>query len=381
MATAVICEFNPFHNGHKYLLEQISSRVGSEIIAVMSGSFTQRGEAAVCDKFTRARIAVENGADLVLELPTVYATAGARRFARGGVRIARAFDCVEHLAFGCEDDDISRLNAAADSENDPAVRARIADLMRGGDYYPRAAQRAVGEVMGEDIAGILSGANNILALEYIRALKNSGISPLPIKRAGARHDSPEADGGFASASLIRSRLLNGQNADAFMPEAPSELCRPELLERAILASLRRMSLDQLSALPEIGEGLEHRLFRAIREGESVEAVLSLAKTKRYTRARLRRLLVCAFLGITEELQSGEAVYARVLCMNQRGAALLKSCRAEVVTSFAKGMKNEALRPFLGKDALASDLLALGFDNPKPCASDYLTKIAPLICAG
>ena len=176
MATAVICEFNPFHNGHKYLLEQAKKLRNEPVIAVMSGSFTQRGEPAFCSKFERARTALENGADLVLELPTVYAVACAQRFAQGGVDIAKSFGEVNYLAFGCETDDIALLRAAADALGDPKVNGLIADKMKNGAYYPQAVERAVREVLGDGAGGALASPNNILAVEYLKAVRTLGLS-------------------------------------------------------------------------------------------------------------------------------------------------------------------------------------------------------------
>ena len=179
MAVAVICEFNPFHYGHRYLLGEAKRITGTEVLAVMSGSFTQRGEAAICSKFERAEAALRNGADLVVELPAVYAVACAERFARGGVDIARSFGNVNFLAFGCENDDIDALMAAAEAFDNSEVNALISEQMKEGAYYPQAAERAVRFVCGDKAADAISSPNNILAVEYIRALKNSRIKPLP----------------------------------------------------------------------------------------------------------------------------------------------------------------------------------------------------------
>lgn len=379
MAVAVICEFNPFHNGHKYLLNQAKKLSGEDVIAVMSGSFTQRGEASVCGKFSRARAAIRGGADLVVELPCVYAVASAERFAAGGVRIAKAFGCVSRLAFGCEEDNLDLLLSVSRAEKNPDAAALIKKYMDGGDYYPRAFSRAVGAVLGGAAAKVTEGSNNLLALEYLKALDGSRVSPLPIRRIGVEHNGALASGGFASASLIREKLLRGDDVSAFVPEPTGELVRPENLERAILSHLRRMSADELKRLPEVKEGLENRIYKSVRESVGMEELLDKIKTKRYTHARLRRIIACAFLGITEELQSREVCYARVLAMNGRGAKLLKDFDGEVVTSFAKGMKNEEIAPFLEKDALATDLAALGYDAAKPCSGDYLTKISVDIC--
>ncbi|MEE0875419.1 MAG: nucleotidyltransferase family protein [Ruminococcus sp.] len=376
MAVAVICEFNPFHNGHAYFLDRVRRAVGEPVIAVMSGSFTQRGEVAVCSKFDRARAALRGGADLVVELPAVRAVSSAQRFAEGGAAVAAGFDCVTSLAFGCETDDLALLKTASDAADDSAVSAIVSRLMAEGEYYPRALQKAAGEVFGEAVAAALSSPNNILAAEYLRALRGTDIRPVAIRRVGAAHDSSSASDGFASASHIRELIRNGDEASAFMPSKVEEPARPERLERALLYRLRTMSAAELAELPEVSEGLENRIAAAVLKYNSTEEILSAVKTKRYTHARLRRILTYALLGITEELQARTPSYARVLGFTEAGAALLKSFRGEVVTSVAAAMRSDSPnRDFLAKDILATDVAALAYDRILPCSADYLTKIS------
>ena len=268
MATAIICEFNPFHNGHAYLLSEAKRLTGEPNMVIMSGSFTQRGEVAVCDKFTRAAAALRHGADLVVELPTAFAVANAERFAQGGVRIAKFFSGVHTLAFGCETDNLDALRAAAAAIRSERVNALIAAEMRGGGYYPRALEEALRTVCGGEVAAAVSSPNNILAVEYIRALEGTEIRPLPIMRQGAAHDSDKTSGGFASASYIRSLLREGKNCADLLPEIPRHVTRPELLDRAVLYRLRTMTAEELRALPEVGEGLENRILEAAGRAQS-----------------------------------------------------------------------------------------------------------------
>ena len=375
MAVAVICEFNPFHNGHKYLLSEARRLSGGGVLAVMSGSFTQRGEPAITDKFSRAAVALRHGADLVAELPAAYAVASARRFALGGVNAARSFSCVDCLAFGCETDDLGLLTAAAQAYENAEVNRLVALKMRDGDYYPRALEAAVRSILGDGAADVLKSPNNVLAVEYIRALRDSGIRPLPVKRVGAAHDSGEVCAGFASASLIRARLRSGEDVTGLLPEAPGDITRPENLERALLCRLRTLTREELAALPEVNEGLENRIYEAVRKYNSVEEILSAVKSKRYTHARLRRTLICALLDITEELQSRGASYVRVLGFNTEGEKMLRSCAAEIVTSPAKALKDGGDNAeFLRADIRACDLLGVCFDRVKPASLDFCTKI-------
>ena len=375
MATAIICECSPFHNGHQYLFRTARLLTGEENIAIMSGSFTQRGEVAVTDKFTRAGALIRGGADLVLELPAAFAVANAQRFAEGGVRIAKSFACVNTLAFGCETEDIGVLRTAANALRSERVNSLIAEEMQAGGYYPRALQSAVEKVYGADAAAAVSSPNNILAVEYIRALEGSGIAPLPIKRKGVSHDSGTPSGNFASASQIRAMLRNGEDVSRFVPEAPQKITYPERLDAAVLYRLRTMTAEELRRVPDVGEGLENRILEAAGQSGSVEELLQRVKTKRYTHARLRRIITCAFLGITEELQNTPADYARVLGMTDWGAGLLCSCRCEIVTSAAKSLRENAeIAPFLRLDIRAGDLAALAYDPAQPSGSDYCTRI-------
>ena len=375
MATAIICECSPFHNGHQYLFRTARLLTGEENIAIMSGSFTQRGEVAVTDKFTRAGALIRGGADLVLELPAAFAVANAQRFAEGGVRIAKSFACVNTLAFGCETEDIGVLRTAANALRSERVNSLIAEKMQAGGYYPRALQSAVEKVYGADAAAAVSSPNNILAVEYIRALEGSGIAPLPIKRKGVSHDSGTPSGNFASASQIRAMLRNGEDVSRFVPEAPQKITYPERLDAAVLYRLRTMTAGELRRVPDVGEGLENRILEAAGQSGSVEELLQRVKTKRYTHERLRRIITCAFLGITEELQNTPADYARVLGMTDWGAGLLCSCRCEIVTSAAKSLRENAeIAPFLRPDIRAGDLAALAYDPAQPSGSDYCTRI-------
>ena len=375
MATAIICEFNPFHNGHAFLLGEAKCLTNEPNLVIMSGSFTQRGEVAVCDKFTRAAAALRHGADLAVELPTACAVANAERFALGGVRIAKSFSDVRTLAFGCETDDIEALRAAAGALRSERVNALIAAEMRGGGYYPRALESAVRAVCGDEVAAAVSSPNNILAVEYIRALEGTGIRPLPVKRRGVAHDSSVTSGGFASASHIRSLLRGGEDCVGLLPEIPPAVTRPELLDRAVLYRLRTMTAVELRAVPEVGEGLENRILDAAGRVQSVEELLTVVKTKRYTHARLRRILACAFLGLTEELQTAPADYVRVLGFTDEGEQILRSCRCEIVTSVAKALrKNDGNTAHLRLDIRACDIAALAYDEIMPSDSDYCTRI-------
>lgn len=373
MAVAVVSEFNPFHNGHKYLLETAKKITGEGVIAVMSGSFTQRGEVALTDKFTRAKAALNNGADLVIELPVVYAVSNAQRFAKCGVEIAKAFDCVNYLAFGCENDDIDELVKASRSLENEDVKLKINEEMKKGNYYPRAVELAVRNVFGDKTADILTSPNNILAVEYLRNLTDR-IKPLPIMRKGAEHDSSIISENIASASQIRELLRGERQAESFLPEIPENITYTENLEMITLYKLRSMNVQDFSSLPDVNEGLENRIYEAVNKHNSVKEIIDAIKTKRYTHARIRRIITCALLGITEQMQNSKISYARVLGFTPTGAQMLKECNIEVVTSVSKALKNEQISQMLEKDVYATDISALAYNKIMDKGIDFTTRI-------
>ncbi len=214
---AIICEYNPFHNGHRYQIAKIKEKSGSPVTAIMSGNFTQRGDIAIYDKFTRAESAVKNGADIVIELPTVYACSSAKNFADAGVEIAEALGCTESLCFSVEEDNPDLLIKAAELFNREEFNTAVKSGMDSGMYYPKAVENAF-TILAPNISEIVSKPNNILALEYLKALKGTNINPFIIKRVGAAHDSEEVSENLASAGNIRKMILNGENINRYVPD-------------------------------------------------------------------------------------------------------------------------------------------------------------------
>lgn len=374
MAIGIICEFNPFHNGHKYLIQKAKSHTNEPVIAVMSTSFTQRGEVAVTDKFARAKSALLGGADLVIELPVAYAVSNAEVFAKSGVKLLSSFSDLSSLAFGCETNNISLLKKAVSAHRDTAVQALVAEKMQDGSYYPKALETAVREIYGNDTADILSTPNNVLAVEYLKALPQN-IIHLPIQRKSVSHDSAVTSNGFASASYIREQLKNGRDISEFVPYEPCTLAFPENLETAMLYKLRSMSADDIKNLPDVTEGLENRIFSAVREYNSVNEILFAVKSKRYTLSRLRRILVSALLGITKEIQGITPCYARVLGFTDEGAKALKSCNLPVITSVKKGLAMGGdIEKLLKTEIFATDVFSLAVNPPQKCGADFTTPI-------
>ena len=376
----VICEYNPFHNGHKYLLEQIKSDNNS-VIAVMSGSFTQRGDVAIADKFSRAETAVKYGADLVLELPTVYACAPAETFARGAVQVLRGTGVLDSLCFGSETDDTELLKAAADIFEDERFKTELKANMESGDYYPKAVEKAAETIHSQKLAKLLSTPNNILAVEYLRALRGTDIGFKAVKRVGTNHDSNEVSGEYTSASNIRSIIKQGVSFSSFTPDY--EITNPadfKNLERTVLYRMRTMNKDEIAALPDVKEGLENRIYDAVQTSGSLDELLDSVKTNRYTMSRLRRILVYALLGITADLPQTDAPYIRVLAFNKKGAELMshikKRSSLPLITNVSDGynsLDDNAKRIF-DIDIRATDIFNLATEKVGECKSDFTRKL-------
>lgn len=378
---ALICEYNPFHNGHKYMLDEMRKDGCDCIVAVMSGSFTQRGDVAVFSKFERAKSALANGADMVVELPTVFAVSSAQRFAKGGCEIIKALKGVNRVYFGSESGDISLLRKASDATDDPQVNEKVKAFMSEGDYYPVALQKAVKEICGNEYAEILSSPNNTLGIEYIKALKGSNIEVRTIMRTGVDHDSEDTTDTIASASKIRELISENIDYTPFTPDACAH--NPAFFdfgERAVLFKLRELTAEDFENIPDVCEGLHNRISATSKCKNNMEEILSEIKTKRYTHSRLRRILTCALLGIRKEHQNISTPYIRVLGFNCVGEQFLKSIYTDstlpIVLNVAKDMSklSENAKAILNIDIKATDLRTVFEKSPTPCGADFTKGI-------
>lgn len=366
MTTAgIIAEYNPFHNGHKYQLEKVRKMCDC-VIVIMSGSFVQRGGIAITDKWQRAKTAIKNGADLVIELPAVYAMNTAQKFAYGAVSILNSCNAVDYLFFGseCESTD-TLISAAQILENEPyEISEKIKLYVSEGMSFPAARQKAFEGIIDTKL---LSKPNNILALEYIRALirLKSNISPVAIPRSGADHDSMVSCGNIASASNIREMIFNNSDYSSFVPSDYSNIpYNSRKIENAIIYKLRSMTPHELSSINEVSEGLENRIIDAARKYSSLEDIYNAVKTKRYTGSRINRIFLSALLGLTKDLSEITPDYIRVLALNSQGGKLLREIKnsgLDIITKTADySMKNALFE----KDILSTDIAALC----SPCSS-------------
>ncbi len=338
--SGIICEYNPLHNGHLYHLEQVRHGGADAIVAVMSGNFVQRGDAAILDKFTRAKMAIQGGVDLVIELPVPYALAPAENFAFGGVALLSALGNVDEISFGSECGDIDLLMQTAQACR--ICKTEYTDVMddflRSGYSYPEVLAQMVGQISGPEIAAVLSQPNNTLAIAYLNALDllDSGMQPMTIRRRGAGHNSSQpAVDGTASATYIRQYFAEGGDCRRMMPgfawrtlhEAAENGRTGSMrnLERLILYKLRTTDPDEMQDIAEIAQGLEHRLYKAKR-ASSLEELLSSIQTKRYPMARLRRILLHILLDIRHNDMQGVPPYGRILAFNEVGRQVLRESK-------------------------------------------------------
>lgn len=346
--SAIICEYNPMHNGHMYQLVQTRVQTGCDVtVALMSGNFVQRGEPALYEKHLRAQAAVACGVNLVLELPALFTLQSAERYAAHAVRTLAALSCVDFLSFGAECGDLALLRGIAHllAEEPADFRQGLKAALAEGLSFPLARCRAVAQTLGPAAAEVLKHPNNILAVEYLKALlrQQAPIQPLAIRRTGTGHDSPEAAGRFASASHLRQLLNAGQSdtAYAYMPaqaaayirEAPQ--AHAERLEPAILAHLCRLSATELGETADMSEGLENKIRAAAYTADTCKALAEQAKSKRYPLSRIRRLLLNAYLGITKADLDKTPQYLKILAFDAAGQSLLNQIKKKTALPLAK----------------------------------------------
>lgn len=357
----IVAEYNPFHTGHAYQIAQSRQQLAEDcpVVVVMSGNWVQQANCAVLDKWNRARMAVLGGADLVLELPTVWATSSAERFARGAITLLDATGIVTHLSFGSESGNLDGLSCVAACLDTPEFSASLRQALEQGTSFPAARQTAVQTLIGTH-ADLLRHANNNLGIEYLRSLSalDSSIRPITVTRRGAGHNTLTGSERplHVSATQIRAWLKEGalQAAQPYLlPDTSSHFPNqiPDLIhvQRAILAQFRRMDVCDWNNLPDSGtaEGLALRLWKAGHKAGSLEEFYSLTATKRYTNARLRRLVLWSYLGLSSPDFSDSPSYLRVLACNDRGREILKR------------MKKTASLPILTKPAHARVLSPCG----------------------
>ena len=406
----IIAEYNPFHNGHLYHLIQSKKLSGADYtIAIMGGNFTQRGDASLVDKWSKTEMALLGGVDLVIELPTLYAVSSAENFADGAIKILNSLKIVDYVSFGSETKDINTLDRIAEVLcNEPReYQTLLSHELSKGLSFPKARENALLMYLNDvrRFANVLSSPNNILGIEYLKALRKSKstIRPICIPRVGAGHNDLNYSKNIASATAIRN-LIYSNKCDSLefkrlIPTSSYSVLMDNIkkghivngitaFEKEILYILRKMSISEIANLPDVSEGLEHSLKNAANSCNSIVELLNIVNSKRYTQTRICRILLYALLGITKkdmQLSKNTTPYIRVLGFNENGKQLLSliseaNPKLELVTSvkkFEDSNKNKNLQTMLEKDIWATNIYTLGYEFDSWAGLDYTHKLITL----
>ena len=397
----IICEYNPFHNGHIYQIEETRKHGATHIAAIMSGNYVQRGDVAMIDKFARAKAAVQGGVDLVVEMPVVYSISSANFFARAGVMMLGALGCVDGISFGSECGDIDMLKNAAmaslSMSTKENVESKVKPLLEQGMSFPAAMQQAIALEHGPMIAAVFDSPNNTLAVEYLKAMKllNLDFDIFTVKRKGAAHDSSEAADGFASGSLLREMIEDGEDISAYVPQYMADIVKEyedkqqlayfDNLERELLYVLRSLIPPMIAECPDVDPALANLIFRAGVDSNSIDEFLEKAGTKRYTDARLRRILLNLYVGVKASDLMIMPPYGRVLALNERGAEILKAAKEKAEDNkfaipFGTSLKEfidlnrQPINRFADLSNRATNLYGLASRTVRPCGEDFTAKI-------
>ena len=401
----IIAEYNPFHNGHLYHIAKSKQETGTQyVIAVISGNFVQRGNTSIINKWKKARMALLNGVDLVIELPTIYSISSAENFAEGAIKIFNSLGIVDSISFGMETNDIATLNNIANVlYNEPKEYITIlSHELKKGNSYPKARENALLMYLNDlkRYANVLSGSNNILGIEYLKAMRKtkSTITPIGIKREKVLYNDKYIVDEFASATAIRKMLMTKQLNDIskVMPRNSYLLLGEELknghycvdisrFEKEIIYTLRKMKTEDIAKLPDVSEGLENSIKNAADSCNTLEELINIVKTKRFTQTRIQRILLYALLGIDKkQMETSKKVvpYVRVLGFNNKGKELISEMmklnpKLNIITSVKKyidTVANKNLKEMLEKDILATNIYTLGYYSDSYSNLDYTNKI-------
>lgn len=381
MISGIVCEYNPFHNGHLYHINKTRQEGADYIVCVMSGNFVQRGECACADKWLRAKAAVLGGADVVIDLPTPWSCASAESFARGSVGLLMDFG-VDTLSFGCESSDKQLLIRSAKITDNEDLSALVRKETAKGATYPAAVQKAAEELYGSEYSKVLCEPNNTLAIEYIKQLMKYGRenSILPVKREGATHDSNETKGNIASASMIRSKGIKG--GFDYMPENIALLfgeevkkgyapASPAYSERSILSSLRNMKKEEYSLYVSDETGLVSRIYEAAQSANSLQDLYERAKSRNFTMSRVRREVMSLYLGVSKQWSEGTVPYMKILAVSERGLSLLSKAKENssvpIITKHSEAEKlTGRAKEIYSAECRNTDLFMLMSKNIREC---------------
>ncbi len=404
MVLGIVAEYNPFHNGHLYhLLKSKEEAKADSVIAVIGGNFTQRGEPSLLDKWCKAEMAIKNGADLIIELPVLYSISSAENFANGAVKILDSLKIVDTLSFGTETEDLNKLNIIANTlfKEPKEYKDMLSLFLKDGTSFPKAREQALIDYLKDTtFASILSSPNNILGIEYLKALKkySSNINPINIVRKDAGHLSLDYIGQIASATAIRNLVYSNRLRDVktYITPASFTILSEELknghfvkdlsrFENIIIYNLRNMSLEEIANLPDVSEGLEYLIKKAANSCNNLLELINIVHSKRYTETRIKRILLYSLLKITEKdiaISKKTMPYIRILGFNEKGKNLISQIKKanpklNIITSVKKFEDinlNKNLKTMLDKDILATNIYTLGYSHDSWSNLDYTKKM-------
>ena len=404
----IIAEYNPFHNGHLYhFKESLKVTDSSYSIAIISGNFTQRGSTSLVDKWAKTEMAIKNGIDLVIELPLLYSISSAENFAEGAIKILDSLKIVDYLSFGSESGNLSTLNMIVDvlNKEPKAYKNILSHELSKGLSFPKARENALLMYLNDirRFSNVLSSPNNILGIEYLKALKKlkSPITPITIERYNARYHDTTYNGNVASATAIRT-IVKNNGWDILRKVVPENTFSillenikvghivPDLsvFEKQIIYNLRKMSIQEIAELPDVSEGLENAIKNTANSCNSVVEFLNIIKSKRYTNTRIQRILLYALLGITKKdmtLSKKSTPYIRILGFNDKGKYLISEIakanpKLEIITSVKKYMdtsNNKNSKYILEKDIWATNVYTIGYEYDSWNNLDYTHKLITL----
>ena len=394
----IIAEYNPFHNGHTYHIQMTKEKTGADfVVVIMTGNFTQRGNTSVINKWEKTKMAINGGADLVIELPTIYSISSAENFANGAIKILNSLKIIDLISFGMETTAISDLNNVANVLYSEPIEYKniLKSELNKGESYPKARENALMIYLKDPkrYSNILKGSNNILAIEYLKALKKykSDIIPFGVRREKVYYNSTKIIDEYASATAIRRLLIHNQIEEIrkVVPPLSFSILLKNMREGTyaldltaysseILYKLRNMNVEEIANLPDVSEGLENLIKDMSNRTNNLIELINGIKSKRYTQTRIQRILLYALLGITKkdmEVSKKINPYVRVLGCSENGKILLSQIdkKVKVITSlkkFEKTNKNKKLKRILEIDKNATNIYTLGYKKNSKANLDY-----------
>lgn len=377
MIYGLVSEFNPFHNGHKWLIDKVKTE-NDLVVTVMSSSFVQRGDISIISKMDRTFACLKNGVDLVLELPSVYSLSSASDFGKSSIEILKSTGIIDKVVFGSECGDVELLKKGISALKNNNVQTLIKENMDKGITYPKAVHNSVSELYSSEIANLFDGANNILGMEYLKSLEDSNISAITFSRKGTGHNDETANDKFASGSFIRE---NYSNRELYTPEYPiTDTAKIENIEKIILYKLSSITKSELKNIPDVDEGFENRIISTIQNTNNFGELCEKLKTKRYTMSRIRRIICRSILGIDNSVKEIGVPYIRVLGFTEKSSKLLKDIKVNgtlpLITNVKSGydsLDNNG-KKILDIENLATRLWSLASDHNTILNNEFTQQI-------